>query len=87
MAGELLPAVLLGALGGVIIGVLLTRASLGLLDLRLLTGQAAEPALVVPWISAIPVLVLLLQVALLVRLESSRRRQERLGLVLRAGSG
>jgi len=85
-AGELLPPVIVGAVGGVAIGVLLAHASLGLLALRLLTGQTTDPALVVPWMSVVPVVVLMAAVVVVVLVESSLRRRERLGLVLRAGN-
>jgi putative ABC transport system permease protein len=85
-AGELLPPVLVGGLGGLALGVLLAHASLGLLALRLLTGQATDPALVLPWVSVLPVLLLAVAVLVVVGVESSLRRRERLGQVLRAGN-
>ena len=85
-AGELLPPVLIGAVGGLMLGVLLAHASLGLLALRLLTGEATDPDLVVPWLSVLPVILPVLAVAVVVGLESSLRRRERLGEVLRAGN-
>ena len=85
-AGELLPPVAIGALGGLALGVLLAHATLGRLALRLITGQRADPALVVPWVSAVPVLLLVLAVGVVVAVESSLRRRERLGEVLRAGN-
>jgi putative ABC transport system permease protein len=85
-AGELLPPVIVGAVGGMAIGVLLAHASLGLLTLRLLTGQSTDPALMVPWMSVVPVVVLMAAVVVVVLVESSLRRRERLGLVLRAGN-
>ncbi|HST84383.1 MAG TPA: FtsX-like permease family protein [Kineosporiaceae bacterium] len=85
-AGELLPSVMVGSVSGVVLGVLLAHASLGLLALRLLTGEATDPALVVPWSSAVPVLLLLVAVVIMVGVESSLRRRERLGQVLRAGN-
>jgi putative ABC transport system permease protein len=86
-AGELLPPVVVGAVGGLAIGVLLAHASLGLLGLRLLTGQVTEPVLVVPWVTVVPVVLLLVAVAVVVEVESSLSRRERLGQVLRAGNG
>jgi putative ABC transport system permease protein len=85
-AGELLPSVVVGAVGGLTLGVLLAHASLGLLALRLLTGEATDPALVVPWSSGVPVLLLALAVLAVVGVESSMRRRERLGQLLRAGT-
>jgi putative ABC transport system permease protein len=85
--GELLPPVLIGAVGGLLVGVVLAHATLGSLALRLLTGQTTDPALVVPWVSAVPVALLVLAVAVVVQVESSIRRRERLGQVLRAGNG
>jgi putative ABC transport system permease protein len=84
--GELLPPVVVGALGGLLIGVILARASLGRLALRLITGQATDPTLVVPWVSLVPVLLLGVAVAVVVGVESSLRRRERLGQILRAGN-
>src|SRR5690606_19681814 len=85
-AGELLPPALVAALGGVAVGVGLARGTLGPLGLRLVTGQAADPVLVIPWWAAGPVLLAVGALAVVVAVESSRRRRERLGLVLRAGS-
>jgi putative ABC transport system permease protein len=85
-AGELLPPVVVGAVGGLVLGVLLAHASVGLLALRLLTGQATNPALVVPWLTVVPVVLLVLAVAVVVEVESSLHRRERLGQVLRAGT-
>jgi putative ABC transport system permease protein len=48
-AGELLPPVVVAALGGPLLGVLLAQLTLCSLSLRLLTGQAADPDLVLPW--------------------------------------
>jgi hypothetical protein len=82
VAGELLPPVAfggLGVLGGLALGVLLVHASLGLLALRLLTGQPADPALVVPVLVLVPAAMLLLTVAVVVVVESSLHRRERLG--------
>jgi hypothetical protein len=81
--GELLPPVLAGAVGGVALGLGLAYASVGLLDLGPLTGGAG---LVVPPVTAVPVALLVVAVAAVVALESARRRRERLGLVLRAGT-
>ncbi|MFC4533812.1 FtsX-like permease family protein [Sphaerisporangium dianthi] len=85
-AGELLPPVLVAAVGGPLLGVLLARLSLDSLALRLLTGQAADPALVLPWWRLGLVTVALpATVAALVPIESALRRRRRLSEVLRAG--
>jgi putative ABC transport system permease protein len=84
--GELLPPVAFGALGGVVLGAALAHASLGLLSLRLITGQSTDPALVVPLLAIVPVGLLMLVVAGVVRMESSLHRRERLGQILRAGN-
>jgi putative ABC transport system permease protein len=82
-AGELLPPVAVGALVGLALGVLLAHASLGLLALRLLTGQATAPVPVVPWVAVLPVALLVTAIALVVEVESSRSGRQRLGQVLR----
>ena len=84
--GELLPPVAGAAIGGLVIGVLLVRDSIGRLALRLITGQAADPDLVVPWLTVVPLLLLVAAVVVVVAVESSLRRRERLGQVLRAGN-
>ena len=50
-----------------------------------MTGQAADPALAVPWWAAGPPLALVATVAVVVAVESSARRRLRLGQVLRVG--
>jgi len=85
-AGELLPAVLLAAVGGPLLGVLLARFALGPLELRLLTRQAVDPSLVLPWGRlALVGWVLLAMVAAVVPVEAALRRRRQLGEVLRAG--
>jgi putative ABC transport system permease protein len=84
--GELLPPVAFGALGGLALGVLLAHASLGLLALRLLTGQVSDPALAVPVLVLVPAALLMLVVVVVVGAESSLHRRERLGQILRAGN-
>lgn len=84
--GELLPPVVLGGVGGAAFGVLLAYASLSLLDLRLLTGQATAPAVVVPPVTVVPVALLVAAVFLMIEVESSRRERLRLDLALRAGT-
>lgn len=86
--GELLPPVLVAAVTGTLLGVLLVHLTLGALGLRLLTGQSADPALVLPWwrLGAVSA-VLPAAVAVVVPVESALRRRRRLGEVLRAGDG
>ena len=85
-AGELLPPVVVAAVGGPLLGVLLAGLTLGPLALRVLTGQAADPPLVVPWwgVGALAG-ASVAAVAVVVPAESSLRRRRRLGEVLRAG--
>lgn len=84
-AGELLPGGLLASVGGVGLGVLLAALVTGPLALRLVTGQPTDPQVAfTPWVAAAPVVVLA-TVAVLVLVESSVRRRERLGQVLRVG--
>ncbi|MEV4293065.1 FtsX-like permease family protein [Nonomuraea bangladeshensis] len=83
-AGELLPPVLVAAVGGPLLGVLLARLTSGSLALRLLTG--ADPAPVVPWWAlGLVAVVFLAAVAVVVPVESALRRRRRLSEVLRAG--
>ncbi|RQX16580.1 permease [Micromonospora ureilytica] len=85
-AGELLPPVVVAAVCGPLLGALLARLTLGPLDLRLLTGQAADPTAVLPWWLLGLVSVALLAVATtVVPVESALRRRDRLSEVLRAG--
>ncbi|MEE6262814.1 ABC transporter permease [Plantactinospora sonchi] len=85
-AGELLPPVVVAAVCGPLLGALLARLTLGPLDLRLLTGQAAAPAAVLPWwMLGLVSVVLLAGAATVVPVESALRRRDRLGEVLRAG--
>ncbi|MBP2707512.1 hypothetical protein JOL79_27385 [Microbispora sp. RL4-1S] len=87
-AGELLPPVLVAAVGGPLLGVLLARLTLGSLSLRTLTGQAADLALVLPWWRlALVTAALLATVAVVVPAESALRRRRRLSEVLRVGDG
>ena len=83
--GELLPALLLASLGGTALGVLVARLVVGPLELRLLTGQVTEPALVVPWVVAAAVVPVALAVAAVVAAETAASRRDRLGQVLRVG--
>ena len=83
--GELLPPVLAASLAGTGLGIVVAGLVRTPLELRLLTGQAAAPDLVVPaWVAA-GVLPLVLAVLAVVAVESSARRRERLGEVLRVG--
>jgi putative ABC transport system permease protein len=85
--GEMVPPVLLASAGGVAVGVGAARLLSGALDLRLVTAQALDPATVVPWWVAAPVLLAALTAAVVVLVEASVRRRERLGQVLRMGAG
>ncbi len=80
---ELLPGVLATAVPGALLGVAVTALVSGPLGLRLLTGQAADPALVVPW--WLPALLVppLLAVGVTVLVEARARRRVPLGTVLR----
>ncbi|MEU7925275.1 FtsX-like permease family protein [Micromonospora sp. NPDC049801] len=85
-AGELLPPVAVVAVCGPLLGALLARATLGPLDLRLLTGQADDPAAILPWwLLALLGTALLAAAATVVPVESALRRRDRLSEVLRAG--
>ncbi|MEO3743099.1 FtsX-like permease family protein [Plantactinospora sp. B5E13] len=85
-AGELLPPVVVAAVCGPLLGALLAHLTLGPLDLRLLTGQAADPAAVLPWwMLGLVGVALLAAAATVVPVESALRRRDRLGEVLRAG--
>ena len=82
-AGELLPPTLVAAVGGLLIGVLLAGAIVAPLALRQVTGQSADPGVVLPWWATMPVLLLAATVLVVVAVESSVRRRESLGQVLR----
>ncbi|MGC4855628.1 FtsX-like permease family protein [Micromonospora sp. DT4] len=85
-AGEVLPPVVVAAVCGPLLGVLLARLTIGPLDLRLLTGQAADPGAVLPWwLLGLVSVALLAAAALVVPVESALRRRDRLSEVLRAG--
>jgi putative ABC transport system permease protein len=84
--GELLPPVLVASAVGIGLGALVAGLVTRPLALRWVTGQVDDPALVVPWWSAAPVPVLALTVVVTALVESSSRRHERLGQVLRVGS-
>ncbi len=85
-AGELLPPVVVAAVCGPLLGALLARLTLGPIELRLLTGQAADPAAVLPWwLFGLVSVALLAAAAVVVPVESALRRRDRLSEVLRAG--
>lgn len=84
--GELLPLALVAALGGPLLGALFARVTLGPLSLRLLTGQADDPVLILPWVLIAVVGVLfLVMVFVVVSAEASARRRRQLSEVLRVG--
>lgn len=82
-AGEMLPHVLVAALGGVGLGVLLAVAVTGPLALRLVTGQLGEPAVVVPWWALSPVALLGVTVMATSAAEAVLRRRDLLGPAMR----
>ncbi|WP_308201192.1 FtsX-like permease family protein [Paractinoplanes maris] len=88
-AGELLPVLVVAGVCGPALGALLAWLTLGPLALRMLTGQVADPAMVVPWwvleLGTVGALAAVL--AAVVATEASVRRRRRLGDVLRAGGG
>ncbi|QXG77725.1 hypothetical protein KUM42_09625 [Modestobacter sp. L9-4] len=83
--GELLPPVVVAALAGSALGTAVAGLVRAPLALRLLTGQFGPPALVVPWAVPLVAVPLVLVVLAVVAVESSARRRERLGEVLRVG--
>jgi len=85
-AGEMLPGTLLASAGGAALGAVLSATTTGALALRLVTGQPADPQPVLTSWAAVPVVVAAVTVVAQACLESSLRRRERLGEVLRAGS-
>ncbi|WP_456846447.1 FtsX-like permease family protein, partial [Cellulomonas sp. P5_C6] len=82
-AGELLPSTLVAAAGGVLLAIALVGALVAPLALRLVTGQSTDPGVVLPWWTVLPVALLGATVLAVVAVESSARRRERLGQVLR----
>ncbi|MEU5552475.1 ABC transporter permease [Micromonospora sp. NPDC047793] len=85
-AGELLPPVVVAAVCGPLLGALLAHLTLGPLELRLLTGQAADPATVLPWwLLGLFGATLVATAAAVVPVEAALRRRDRLSEVLRAG--
>jgi putative ABC transport system permease protein len=85
--GELLPPVLLASVVGTGLGASVAGLVVAPLELHRVTGQPSVPALVVPWWVPGAIVPLVLTVAAVVTVESSRRRRERLGEVLRVGGG
>jgi putative ABC transport system permease protein len=83
--GELLPPVLGAAVVGSGLGAVVAALVRAPLELELLTGQFGAPALVVPWAAPLVAVPLVLVVLVVVGVESSLRRRERLGQVLRVG--
>lgn len=87
-AAELLPPVLVGGLAAPFLGLLLVRLTFGSLSLGALTSQLADPGIVVPWWAlGLAIVALLATLAVVVAAETSARRRQRLGDVLRAGGG
>ncbi|MGW5556770.1 FtsX-like permease family protein [Micromonospora sp. NPDC003944] len=85
-AGELLPPVVVAAVCGPLLGALLARLTLGPIDLRLLTGQVADPTAVLPWwLLGLVGVALVAAATTVVPVESALRRRDRLSEVLRAG--
>ncbi|QNG35226.1 FtsX-like permease family protein [Geodermatophilaceae bacterium NBWT11] len=82
---ELLPGVLATVVPGVALGALVTALVTGPLGLRLVTGQDADPALVVPWTVLALVVPPVLAVVALVVGEARARRRVTLAEVLREG--
>lgn len=82
-AGELLLTTLVAAVGGMLIGVLLAGAIVAPLGLGQVTGQSTDPGVVLPWWATMPVVLLAATVLVVVAVESSIRRRESLGEVLR----
>jgi putative ABC transport system permease protein len=83
----LLPPVLLASVVGTGLGASVAGLVVAPLELHRVTGQPSVPALVVPWWAPGAIVPLVLTVAAVVAVESSRRRRERLGEVLRVGGG
>ncbi len=80
------PAATRAACCGPLLGALLAHLTLGPLELRLLTGQAADPAAVLPWwLLGLVGVALLATAAVVVPVESALRRRDRLSEVLRVG--
>lgn len=87
-AAELLPPILVAAIGGPLLALLLVRLTFGPLALHTLTGQSADPAPLIPWwLLGLVALALLGSLYAVVAAEAAVRRRRRLSDVLRAGGG
>ncbi|MCA2219470.1 ABC transporter permease [Jidongwangia harbinensis] len=85
-AGELLPAVLVAAAGGPLLGLLLALLTFDSLALRTLVGGDSDPAVAVPWWGAgLLAAGLVAAVAVVVWAESVLRRRRGLSELLRVG--
>jgi putative ABC transport system permease protein len=85
-AGELLPPVLVAAVGGPLLGLLLAHLTTGSLALRLLVGWDSDPPLTVPWWTLLALAVVFLAaVPVAGAAETSVRRRQGLGELLRVG--
>ncbi|MGW0506108.1 FtsX-like permease family protein [Micromonospora sp. NPDC003241] len=85
-AGEVLPPVVVAAVCGPLLGAMLAHLTLGPLELRMLTGQAADPTTVLPWwLLGLVGVALVAAAAAVVPVEAALRRRDRLSEVLRAG--
>lgn len=83
---ELLPPVLVAAVGGPLLGLLLARLTTGSLALRLLVGWDSDPPLTVPWWTLLPLaLVFVAAVPVAGVAEAALRRRQGLGELLRVG--
>jgi putative ABC transport system permease protein len=85
-AAELVPPILVAAIGGPLLALLLVRLTFGPLTLRTLTGQAADPAPLIPWwLFGLVAAALFATLAVVVAAEAAVRRRRRLSDVLRVG--
>jgi putative ABC transport system permease protein len=85
LAGELVVPVLVGSVAGLVLGVGAAVLMFGPLSLQLVTGQVSTPDLVVPWWTAISVVVLVTTAWLVARREASRLARTPLAVLLRGG--
>jgi putative ABC transport system permease protein len=87
-AAELLPPILVAAIGGPLLALLLVRLTFGPLALRTLTGETADPVPLIPWwLLGLVALALLGTLFAVVAAEAAVRRRRRLSDVLRVGGG